>query len=190
MKKLFLMAAMMVATLAASAQVYVGGGLGLGSSKADYDGAEATTTFRITPEIGYHLDDNWAVGIALGYGHSKTGDVKTDIFSIEPYARYTFVKWNDVGLFIEGGLGYSHAKESEEMTTGGKTIEVSEKTNEFYIGVRPGLSIALNNKLTFMTKIGWLGYSSVDYDSKNYKVNDFSLDFDTNNIVFGLYYNF
>ena len=55
MKKIVLMAAFMVASIAASAQVYVGGSLGLESLKANKD-AKTTTSFSIQPEIGYNLD--------------------------------------------------------------------------------------------------------------------------------------
>lgn len=50
MKKLFLAAAMMVASVAASAQVYVGGSLGFQSIKTDKD-ADASTTFSIRPSL-------------------------------------------------------------------------------------------------------------------------------------------
>ena len=83
-----MMVALLVATVAASAQVYVGGGIGIGSSKdahAEGVDVDAKTTFYITPEIGYNLSDNLAVGIGLGYNHSKKGDFKTNGFSIEPY---------------------------------------------------------------------------------------------------------
>ena len=109
MKKLFLAAAMMVASLAASAQVYVGGSLGFQSIKP-YDGAETSTTFSIMPEIGYNLDDNWAVGIQLGYTSSNADSdfEKTDftkaIINLNPYARYTFAKTGIASFFVDGGL--------------------------------------------------------------------------------------
>ncbi len=182
MKKLFLMAAFVVASVAASAQVYVGGGIGFQSSKADTDGAKAATSFSITPEIGYHLDDNWAVGIGLGYSHAKSSsEVKTDAFTIEPYARYTFAKWNNVGLFVDGVVGYTNKTVKEDG-------EDDVKTNTFNIGLRPGLSISLNDKLNFVTTVGFLGYKNTDYDA--YKVNSYGFDFDLSNINFALYYNF
>lgn len=190
MKKLFLMAAMMVASVAASAQIYVGGGIGFNSSKADYEGAEAATSFKITPEIGYNLDENWTVGIGLGYAHSKQGEIKSDAFSIEPYARYTFVKWNNVGLFAEAGVGYAHTKDTKTLAEeGGNELNAESKYDIFSIGIRPGVSIALNDKLTFVTKIGWLGYTNEK--AGDIKTNSFGFDFDTiNDIDFALYFNF
>lgn len=198
MKKLFLMAAMMVATLAANAQVYVGGGINFSSSKPAYvkvDGEsepDATTKFGILPEVGYKLDDKLSVGIALGYEHSKQGDVKTNGFSIAPYARYTFVKWNNIGLFGEAQFAYSNKKETESVDMGdGKTMDVDKKSNGWSLGVRPGISIDLNEKLTFITKFGWLGYKSEKpSDAKGQKASsDFGFDVDATNLQFSLLFN-
>ncbi len=198
MKKLFLMAAMMVATLAANAQVYVGGGINFSSSKPAYvkvDGGsepDATTKFGILPEVGYKLDDKLSVGIALGYEHSKQGDVKTNGFSIAPYARYTFVKWNNIGLFGEAQFAYSNKKETESVDMGdGKTMDVDKKSNGWSLGVRPGISIDLNEKLTFITKFGWLGYKSEKpSDAKGQKASsDFGFDVDATNLQFSLLFN-
>ena len=116
MKKFFLGLAISVISISANAQVYVGGGLGFSSVKEahheDVD-VDTKTTFSLVPEIGYQLDEKLAVGVGLGYSHSKYGDLKGDAFSIEPYARYTFAKLGNVDLFIEGGLGYQHTKDTE-----------------------------------------------------------------------------
>lgn len=50
------MAAFVVASVAASAQIYVGGSLGFESSKENKD-ADALTSFSILPEVGYNLSD-------------------------------------------------------------------------------------------------------------------------------------
>lgn len=202
MKKLFLMAAMMVATLAANAQVYVGGGINFSSSKPAYvkvDGVsepDATTKFGILPEVGYKLDDKLSVGIALGYTHSSEGDVKTNGFSIAPYARYTFVKWNNIGLFGEAQFAYHNDKTTTKENIVDEdgdthTMDVDQKKNGWSLGVRPGISIDLNEKLTFITKFGWLGYKSEKpSDAKGQKASsDFGFDVDATNLQFSLLFN-
>ena len=52
MKKLFLSMVVALMAVSASAQVYVGGGVGIGSSKVDADGAESVTTYKFVPEVG------------------------------------------------------------------------------------------------------------------------------------------
>ncbi len=57
--------------MTASAQVYVGGQIGFTSSSVnlDMDGTNSVsgTSFKILPEVGYKINDKWAVGIQVGY---------------------------------------------------------------------------------------------------------------------------
>ena len=52
MKKILLSLAVAFVSLAASAQVYVGGSVGIASSKTD--GSDAVTTYQFLPEVGYN----------------------------------------------------------------------------------------------------------------------------------------
>ncbi len=62
---------MAVFAMTASAQVYVGGQIGFTSSSVnlDMDGTNSVsgTSFKILPEVGYKINDKWAVGIQVGY---------------------------------------------------------------------------------------------------------------------------
>ena len=68
MKKVFLTVALAAASLAASAQVYVGGEVGFWRNT---DGNH--TNFNIKPEIGYNLSDKWDLGIGIGFNHDYYG---------------------------------------------------------------------------------------------------------------------
>ena len=78
MKKIFAVALVAMMTMTVNAQVYVGGGVGFQTTSQD---GNSETFFKLVPEIGYNLDENWAVGIAVGYGEHKTtlksGNLKT-----------------------------------------------------------------------------------------------------------------
>lgn len=186
MKKLFLMAAMMVATVAASAQVYVGGSLGFESAKADKD-AKSSTTISIKPEIGYNLDENWAVGIQLGFLNTNDIDASFDAkakgikaeesvtkFQIAPYARYTFAKAGAASFFVDGGIIY---------TSLGK-----DRGSNFGIGFRPGVSFSISEKVSAIAKLGYLGYSK-DNDEAGGGEN-FGLNIDNSNLELGVFFNF
>lgn len=180
---MMMIAAMMVAVLGAKAQVYVGGGVGLQTSS--YDG-NSETFFSIIPEVGYNLDENWAVGVSVGYGEAKT-KIKIDnvqvtekvkTFQITPYARYTFVKFDKVNLFVDGGVGYKYENYA------------GTKTNTFSIGVKPGVAVNLNEKLSFVAHVGFLGYQNDKEKGADKSTNTFGVALDGNNLSFGVYYNF
>ena len=64
MKKFFLMIAVALISLTASAQVYVGGGVSAWrNSDANH------TQFTLEPEVGYTLSETWDMGIGIGFAH-------------------------------------------------------------------------------------------------------------------------
>lgn len=165
--------AAIMAVSAANAQVYVGGGVGIGSTD---NGDESATFYKFVPEIGYNLDKNWAVGVALGWTGTGKGGQKS--FEINPYARYTFIHSQYINVFVDGGLGYAH------------DYNAGADDDHMYIGVKPGLAVNLSSKLSFVTHVGFLGYDHVKYNNLDRKANTWGLDVDGRNIIFGLYYNF
>lgn len=189
MKKLLLAAAFVVASLSANAQVYLGGGVSFNSH--DPGEGDTKTTINLVPEIGYKLEDNLSIGVKLGYAHSKQGDVSSNDFNFEPYIRYTFAKWNNVGFFGEAGFGYTHYEDKVEKDVAGATVSVKTKANEWYIGVRPGVSVDVTKNLTFLTKIGWLGYNNYKLDADGAKAQtDLGFNVSGENLQFSLVYNF
>ena len=66
MKKILLLAVVMFASLNASAQFYAGGSIGFGSVKP-VGGGDSEFVFKILPEVGYQINDQWAAGAVLGY---------------------------------------------------------------------------------------------------------------------------
>lgn len=184
MKKIFAVALVAMMTMTVNAQVYVGGGVGFQTTSQD---GNSETFFKLVPEIGYNLDENWAVGIAVGYGEHKTtlksGNLKTTAkvkaFEIAPYARYTFAKFDKVNLFVDGAVDYLH------------TDNAGDKNNTFSIGLKPGVAVNLNDKLSFVAHAGFLGYQNSKDDYEGAKAaNTFGFDLDGSNLSFGVYYNF
>ena len=65
MKKLFLSLIVAVCSLAASAQAYVGGQVGLWrNTDANH------TSFNLAPELGYKLSNQWDLGLSVGFAHN------------------------------------------------------------------------------------------------------------------------
>lgn len=170
MKKLFLTLTLLFGLMiTANAQevgkMWIGGTASFKSVKAG--DAKATTDYGIVPEFGYMLSDNMGLGISLGYRHTEglgTPDAegvatmnKANGFEVKPFLRYNVLKGSIGGVFIDGGVGYSHLKAGEV------------KTNMIEVGLRPGASINIADNVSFIGKFGFLGY-------KNTKVGDFKTD--------------
>ncbi len=179
MKKfLFTLAAAFV-TLTASAQVYVGGEVGFWRNWAD--GANRTT-FKIVPEVGYNLSEDWAIGTQIGYSYVYNHGDKTNAFIVTPYARWTFAKFDAVSLFVDGGFDFYTYK-----TDKGRGSDDSK--NAWGIGIKPGVKVDLTDKLSFVAHAGFFGYRDADGDTP-FGENGFGVDVDGNALQFGLYYNF
>lgn len=151
MKKVLMILVVIMAALSAHAQeMYLGGGIGLWrDSDAD------KTSFFISPDFGYNLNERWAVGGELIFAHEKiemdaAGEkfkTHTNTFALAPYARYSFYENKIVRLFLDMGLGFSTSKTKH-----------ADAVNGFEVGVKPGMAIKLNNHFSFITKVGFAGF--------------------------------
>lgn len=191
------MALVAVMSLTASAQVYVGGSVGLWR---DYNANE--TSFNLIPEVGYNLSDKWAIGLQIGYVHDYKGGVdldldffqgrfgsqKTNGLVIKPYARWSYAEFGPVRLFLDMGFGFDTYKTKVEV--GDRTVK-SDPFNAWEIGVSPGLAVSLTENLDFIAHVGFLGFrDSDDGSAAKFGRDGFGFNVDGNNLNFGLYYNF
>jgi hypothetical protein len=79
MKKFILVLAAAVIAVSASAQVYVGGSASVGRN------TDANiTNFSIYPEIGYNLNNQWAIAASVGYGYKYNDGTKDQSYYFQP----------------------------------------------------------------------------------------------------------
>lgn len=191
MKKIIMMAVMAVAAVSANAQVWVGGSLGFNTEKAKFGDVELSsgTSFEISPEVGYNLNEKWAVALALGYSHNDNTTINfagmevegmSNQFSIKPYVRYTFVKSGNFSAFCDGVLDYS--------TTHINGVE--NNFNSWGISVVPGIAYAISPKVSLIARLGKIGYQHDYFDEGvDYRTNNkFGVNL-SNAISFGAYVN-
>lgn len=210
MKKIMMTLAAVAVAATMNAQVYVGGTLGLNfqNKLANQENGDDATgmTFSIRPEIGYMLNEDMGVGIALGFGvnTNSKADLQDELkgwnsinagagtkyknsqiaFEVAPYFRYNFVKLEKVNFFFDAGVGFGYIsqKQSDDYTW---------SATRFSIFVQPGVAVNLNEKVSFVAKLGdGLGFRSTkvkDHDAQS----TFGLDLKSlAGLQFGLYYNF
>lgn len=177
MKKFLLMLVFGAFALTMNAQVFVGGEVGFWRN---WDANR--TTFTLAPEVGYTLDNHWALGVALGYNHDYEAGVALNGFKVNPYGRYTFVKLGPVSLFCDGGFGFGTYK----IKGAGSSL------NAWEVGVKPGFAIGLSKNLSLVTHVGFLGYRDADEGLRDFADFDtgFGFKFTGYDLSFGLYYSF
>lgn len=181
MKKLLFIALMAVATLGASAQSskwFAGGQVTFGRTTEEPSGVKSTQV-TVLPELGYNLTDKFAVGAQVGVQYRKSSGEEKTVFEVNPYARYTYFKYERVNLFVDGGvdLGIGRADGSTAV--------------QFGIGFRPGVAFNINDKFSLVAHVGFLGYQGGNRAAKNNGApENWGLNLNSNNIMFGFYYNF
>jgi len=205
MKKLFTLAIVALMAVSASAQYYIGGGIGFGMDKVKPEGGESSTntSFTIAPEFGYKLDENMSVGIQVGFTNSKeegawwggtvVDELKTNMFMIAPYVRYNFFSFGNFRVAAQADLGFASGK--EKGTVGANSLE--EKKTAFGLNVAPVLTYNLTDKVTLLTRLNFmnLGFNQTKYkDAYTETSFGFGVDtydtFNTGNIQVGFLYNF
>ncbi|HPW90279.1 MAG TPA: hypothetical protein PLJ40_02570 [Paludibacteraceae bacterium] len=139
MKKLiFSIILLILATVNVSAQKFhAGGSLGLW-----YESGGNTMTVTLSPELGYHLNEKWAIGSQLGMGVVTDFNTTSYIFTLSPYARYTCFSQNAFSLFVDGSI---MAGVANGLFTGS-------------VGVSPGLLYKVSDNFALYSRFGFLGY--------------------------------
>lgn len=172
MKKFLLMVVVMMTTLVAGAQeMYMGGGISLWRN----NDAEKTT-FTISPEVGYNLSSEWALGVEVAYAHNYKEELTFNSFALAPYARYSFYENKVVRLFLDMGFGFSTSKAKH-----------CDAVNGFEIGLKPGMAIKLNHHFSVVTKLGFAGYRDDYFKGGS---NGYGVSFDSEDISLGIHYEF
>ena len=160
MKRLVVIIALSLMALTAKAQLYVGGGIAASFSR--------TCTASVFPEVGYNLNDNMAVGGALGL-HFGNGTS----LSIDPYFRYYFAELGPARFFADGHFNF---------TVGPKYTDEYDNVQTYTawgIGIRPGVAFELSDRFSLVTHLAQIGYYG----------GEFGINLNPGFVV-GLIYNF
>lgn len=134
MKKVLLVLALALVAFTAKAQLYVGGSIAF-----DTVGG---FNINLAPEVGYNLNDDMAVGLAVGLGFGGGTTV-----AATPYFRYYFLDWGPAILFADAQFTYQYANYG-----GGATA------NSWGIGICPGIAVPVGGGFSVVTHFARLGY--------------------------------
>lgn len=174
--------------------VFAGGSFIIQNNK--YTDNHKSTTFGISPRVGYFISNNFSVGLSIGYNHytDKTTlsnvlgtydhKYKNGTFNIGPFARYYKSLGSDkFFLFVEGQLSFAHNTVKNED----KYASSSSDMNSIGVGFTPGFIFFPTPKFGFEANFGSLSLSHYLEGSKSTTTG---LNLNTNSLAFGFNYYF
>ena len=179
MKKNIILLLMCCFAIAANAQFYVGGTLGVGCVTTKVEGESSTAaSYSIAPEFGYKFNKWISVGATLGATYTEPAGGGDDItlFELSPYLRTTFVRSRAIDVFVDAAFAYQHAKNH------GSDFSV----NGWGLGINPGFSVNISDRWKLLGRTTIFQYSNVGDDLK-VKTTGFAL---ANNFTIGVLYQF
>lgn len=189
MKKALLFLAAVLTTMAASAQfeIGLGGSFGIpghttkvGGTKVDDNAISYSSSFNVTPTVGFRLDDAMSVGAFFDYskqtehilanytlvatGEEHHTDTRTTLATYGGglFFRYNVVSYGDIRIFFEFQGRFAVGSETNGVDDNGKWID-NEKFDlmAMRFGIVPGASYQITDHISFDVYFNFamLGYS-------------------------------
>jgi len=171
--------------------IFVSGTIAFGNSSS---GGFDSNQFNFSPQLGYFVDDNFAIGGRLGYTSSTsespsfidptaTVEDTATTLSLSFFGRYYFTPSNKFSFFgeIEPGI-FNSKRESGQLET---------KGNGWFINLSPGINYFLSNHFAIEASVGLLGYNTFELDVDNADTqSNFNIGVNLSDINLGLLYRF
>jgi len=213
MKKTILVLLTMFAITASYSQteqgkMFTGGQISfLGNSETQFDSLYKyrynSNGIIITPQFGYFLKDNFAIGanILLQYSNIKRTDEKSNVISntnksikfgygIGGFVRYYSEITEKFKFFFNGGIDYQYSKEKQTQTS--NLFNRDYETNHLTLYFSPGLVYFITPKLGIQSTFGNLYFMHSVEKNKvvTYNNNNYGLNINSSSITFGFSYYF
>lgn len=172
------------------------------SNQKETEGAFSRETksarYLTSPSVGYAIADNLVIGVAISYLYAKRPlsegisgfNIEDRFVGIEPYLIKYFNITNKLLFDIECFLGYSIGKIE------GVDFAYKADSTLFSIGLRPGITYSVYEKLALKLSLGNIGYSKfkIEGTSDAFDIDEtqdnFGLNFNTSNLSVGIIYLF
>lgn len=148
MKKVLFIVALVAASFAGTAQTskstwMLGGGAGFNSTKPD--GGSSTSTWNLSPAVGYFVMDNLAIGAGVSIADYGAGSTT----NFGPFARYYFTSLGKSAK-LYGNVGANFGDYTE-------------------FGVSAGVAYFLNSSIALETALGYT--KNTDWKTSNIGLN-------------------
>ncbi|MDD3771320.1 MAG: outer membrane beta-barrel protein, partial [Weeksellaceae bacterium] len=161
----------------------VEGNIGFNSTN-DKASDTKTSSFNLSPKVGYFFTDDLAVGVELDLGSSKINDEKTNSFGAALFARYYFLELGErFKTYGELGLGFASLKQGDAKASGfGAGLDLGIN---YFVTETIAINFGLSDVLSFSS---FKPKGGDAYTEFNGNINVFNNFFDT--AQFGLTFKF
>ena len=188
MKKVLLFVTLVVVTfVSANAQFYLGGTVGFESNSE----LNPKSSFWVFPEVGYYINKKFDVGLEFGFAKEhQQNDMKSSLWSIAPYARYSFYQFGKFETLIKGSVGFTYVDGYMQVD------HPYGKTTDFRFHVSPILAYNLTEKIVLFTQLNCLSLTFAlikpedsDY-SHHFRFGASNSLINTSSLQIGFFYKF
>ncbi|WP_428742200.1 outer membrane beta-barrel protein [Tenacibaculum sp.] len=174
---------------------YISGNLSINQNNyeaEDSNNDSESFGFNFSPKIGYTINDNLIIGLGVGYGYSKNKSTimtgKGNSYQVFPYIKKHFPLGKKLTISLQGEFRYSYSDFSNNDTP----TPYKRESNEYFIGIRPGITYFLNKNIALEANIGGLGYSKTNHEDNinlsNRDTSSFNFNINSTDLMFGLSY--
>ncbi len=173
------------------ADIFVSGTISFGTEK---ENNIDSNSFNFSPQLGYFIDDYFAIGARLGYVSSKTEapsnidpnatvEDTTTTLNLGVFGRYYFTPINKFSFFGELATGILNSTREVGQT--------NTKQNGFFVGASPGINYFLSHNFAIEASVGLLGYETSKFDTENAEPKStFDIGVNLSDINLGVVYRF
>lgn len=122
---------------------------------------------------GKMLSDRWGILISVGFNQASTStpltiggnsivfDEKKQDYTLAPSIRYYKLIGDATYFFLQGTFLFSRGTSEVDEFDGTNVVQLNFKTQGYGVGISPGLSFFMTDKLSTEIAIGLLGYGVI-----------------------------
>lgn len=139
-------------------------------SSIEVNGIE-TNRFDLTPQAGFFLSDNISLGVVLGYQSAGNSNAKDKLFSFGVFSRFYKPIADRFYFFAQPQIAFGTGETAAEADI-----------SAFSIGIRPGFSYFLSDKISMDMSVQGFNYENREEGANERTFTGFSLNPNTVNV--------
>lgn len=174
--------------------IILGGNVGFNSSKAEGT-SKSDVGFNMVPNVGYFLNDNFAIGTGVGYQYDKSVSTgkQNEAFVVAPFGRYYVDLSNQFKFYGQLSVPMAFGTVKDVNYNGDTGAKTGTSTN-IGVNLAPGFAFYPTKRIGIELSVKGLGYEHAQFKNETTgaktKNNEFGLDANTFSPRIGVQFHF